>query len=65
MKKIQIDIRDLLIVLEAMIENGTNEILFFEHNRLPAIADAADPDNIITFQTYDNEEETKDGEKLH
>lgn len=65
MKKIKIDIRDLLVVLEAMIENGTSEIIFFEHGELPAIADADDPDNIIAFQTYDEEQETKDGDQIH
>lgn len=65
MKKIKIDIRDLMVVLEAMLDQGTIEIIFFEHNNLPAIADADDPDNIITFQTYDDEVETKDGDSIH
>ena len=65
MKKIKIDIRDLMIVLEAMLEQGTINIIFFEHNNMPAIADADDPDNIISFQTYDEESETKDGDSIH
>jgi hypothetical protein len=49
-----------------MIENGTKEIIFFEHGAgLPAIADADDPDNIIAFQTYDEQAEDKDGNSIH
>lgn len=65
MKKIKIDIRDLMVVLEAMVENGTTEIVFFDHDDLPAIADADEPDNFITFQTFDEEVEDKDGNKIH
>jgi hypothetical protein len=65
LKKIKIDVQDLLVVLEAMLDSGTRNIIFFEHNNLPAIADAEDPDNIITFQTYDPSEETKDGDSIH
>lgn len=65
MKKIKIDITDLMVVLEAMVEGGTTEIIFFEHGGLPAIADADEPDSCITFQTFDPTEETKDGDKVH
>lgn len=65
MKKIKIDILDLMVVLEAMIEQGTTNIIFFEHNDMPAIADAETPENSITFQTFDPTEETKDGDKIH
>lgn len=65
MKKIKINLEDILIVLEAMQNNGTQDIIFFEHSGLPAIADADEPDNIITFQTFDPEAETKDGDAIH
>ena len=54
-----------MIVLEAMIEQGTTEIIFFEFNEMPAIADAETPENSITFQTFDPETENKDGDKIH
>lgn len=55
MKKVKIDISDLMIVLEAMMETGTTEIVFFEHGDSPAIADANDLDNIITFSSVSAE----------
>lgn len=60
MKKIKLDIQDLLVVLESMIDGGTTEIVFFEHNSFPAIADAENPDNIIAFAPVEDEEEEKD-----
>lgn len=65
MKKIKISLQDLLVVLQAMAENGTEEIIFFEKNGVPALSDAEEPDNIITFQTFDPEQETKDGDSIH
>lgn len=65
MKKVKINLEDLLVVLEAMKENGTSEIIFFEHGALPAICDADEQDNVITFQTFDPEAETKDGDAIH
>lgn len=65
MKRIKLDIDDLLIVLEAMRENGTKNIILFEHEDFPAIADYDEPDNIIAFQTYDDDVETKDGDNIH
>lgn len=65
MRKIKIDIRDLAVVLETMIEEGVTEIIISEHRGLPAIADAENPQDLITFQVYNEEEETKDGDKLH
>ena len=56
---------DLLIVLEAMQEQGTTSIIFFEYENMPAIADAETPENSITFQTFDPTDETKDGDKIH
>ena len=44
-----------MVVLEAMIENGTREIIFFEHSGYPAIADAEDQDSVITFQSVNSE----------
>lgn len=63
MKKIRLPLLDLLVVLEAMNEQGTTEIILFEHDDLPAIADAAEPENYITFQT--DEMENEDGDKIH
>lgn len=55
-KKVKISLDDLLVVLEAMKEtNDTKDIIFFEFNGLPAICDAADQDNVITFQTVSEE----------
>jgi hypothetical protein len=65
MKKVKISLDDLLVVLEAMKDSaGTKDIMFFEFNGMPAICDAEDPDNIITFQAVsetgevDTDEET-------
>ena len=39
-----------MVVLQAMVDSeGTTEIIFFEFNGMPALADANEPDNIITF----------------
>lgn len=66
MKKVKINLDDLVVVLEAMRDtNGTKEIVFFEHNNLPAIADADEPESLITFQTYDPDQEDKDGNAIH
>jgi len=65
MKKVKISLQDLLVVLQAMDENGTEDIIFFEKNGVPALCDAEEPDNIITFQTFDPEQETKDGDQIH
>jgi hypothetical protein len=62
MKKIRLDIRDLLVVLEAMMESGTTEIIIFDHEGAPAIVDADEPDNIIGFQI---DEENEDGDPIH
>lgn len=64
MKRVKIELMDLLVVLEAMNENGTKDIIFLEHAGLPAIADADEPENLITFQTFDSDEEAanEDGE---
>ncbi len=52
MKKVKIELEELLAVLEAMRDSGgTTEIIIFEHNSLPAICDANEPDNIVTFRT--------------
>jgi hypothetical protein len=65
-KRVKIDIQDLLMVLNAMVDSaGTTDVIFFEHNSLPALADASDPDNIITFETFDDTQETKDGDAIH
>lgn len=65
MKKIKVNLDDILIVLEAMKENGTQDVVFFEHEGMPAIADADEPENIVRFQTFDPELEDKDGNAVH
>ena len=64
MKSVKINLDDILIVLDAMKANGTEDVLIFEHEGIPALADAAEPDNMITFQTFDPDENTSEGE-LH
>ncbi len=66
MKKIKISLDDLVTVLDAMKENGTNEIFFFVYNDYPAICDADDPDSVITFQSVnDKGEVNEDDEQIH
>lgn len=51
-----------------MVENGTQEIQFFEYNNYPAICDADDPDSVITFQSVSEDgtvNEDDDGEVVH
>lgn len=50
MKKIKINVEDLISVLEVLQQNGTKDVVFFEHNDLPAMTDADEPENIIMFQ---------------
>lgn len=57
MIKVKISLDDILIVLDAMKSNGTQEVVFFEHEGLPAICDADEPDNIVSFQAFDEDEE--------
>lgn len=66
MKRIKISIDDLLAVLEAMKENDTTEIIFFEHSGYPAIMDAEDNGQVISFQGVDeNGELTDEDEQVH
>lgn len=65
MKSVKIDLQDLLVVLQAMQENGTTEIVVFDYSGTPAIADSDERDNIITFETFDDDVETKDGDSIH
>ncbi len=66
MKKIKISIQDLLTVLDAMVENGTQDIIFFEYNDYPAVADADDPDSVITFQSVNEHGEVNgEDESIH
>lgn len=66
MKTVKINLLDVLAVLEAMKDSGTQDILVFDHEGIPAIADANEPENMVTFTTFDGEEEMiKDGEELH
>lgn len=55
-----------MIVLEAMkTSNNTQEIILFDFNGMPAIADADDPDNVVCFETFDPDRENDDGDKIH
>ena len=65
MKKVKVDIQDILMVLEAMAENGTKDVIFGEHNGLPSICDADEQDNIVTFQTFDSDEQADESEQVH
>ena len=65
MKKIKISLEDLLIVLTAMQEDGTTDIIFFQHEDTLALCDEADPESLIKFQTYDSQAEDKDGTPIH
>lgn len=67
MKKVKINIEDLLVVLQNMIDSeGTTEIIFFEHNNMPAIADANEPENVIVFSSVnENGEVNEDDETVH
>lgn len=42
--------------------NGTKDIIFFDYNGKPAIADADEPEQIITFALDD---ETPDEDVVH
>ncbi len=64
MKKVKIPLEDLLAVLESMKQDGTQEIVFFEFNSLPAIADADEPDNVITFQTVSEKGEVSEEDEV-
>lgn len=64
MKKIKLDIDDLITVLDAMKENGTTSVIFFEYEDAPAMADADEPENIILFQA-DGEVENDPNEAIH
>lgn len=65
MKKVKISLDDLLVVLEAMKETaGTKDILFFEFNGMPALCDAEDPDNIITFQSVSETGEVNEEDEV-
>lgn len=63
----KISLDDLLVVLQAMKDtNDTRDIMFFEFNGMPAICDADDPDNIITFQSVSEDGEVnEDDEVIH
>lgn len=66
MKRVKISIEDLLTVLDAMAHEGTTEILFFEHGGYPAIADANDPTNAISFQSVSEDGTVnEDDEVIH
>lgn len=66
MKRVKISIEDLMAVLEAMSENGTKEIIFFEYNNMPAVCDADEPDNVISFQSVSEDGTVnEDDEVIH
>lgn len=57
MRKIRIPLDDLLAALEACKEAGWENIMMFELSGYPAIADADDPDQVITFQSVNEKGE--------
>lgn len=65
MKKIRIPLDDLITVLEALRDSGgATEVIIFEYEGIPALVDADDPDNVITFQAI-GEDGENDEDKLH
>ena len=66
MKKIKISLDDLLAALEVCKEAGWRNVMIFELNNYPAVADADDPDQVITFQSVnENGEVDEDDETVH
>lgn len=67
MKKVKIPLDDLLTVLSAMKDSeGTTDIIFFEYNGYPAIADFDEPDNVVTFASVNEEGEVNaEDEQVH
>lgn len=65
MKKVKIELEDLLIVLEAMSSNGTKEIIIFDYEGVPAICDADSQEDVITFATTGSGEDSDMDEDLH
>ncbi len=66
MKSVAVNLQDLIDILEAMRDSGgTTEIVLFERKGMLAICDREQPEDIITFQSFDKTEETKDGDKVH
>lgn len=65
MRKIKVPLEDILIVLEAMMHQGTTDIIIFNYNGVPAIADANEPENIITFATEDHDPTLEEDGGLH
>lgn len=63
-KKIKISLDDLLVVLDAMKENGTRDIYFFSYNDYPAICDSDDPESVITFQSVNETGEVNEDEEI-
>lgn len=63
MKRVKIALEDILVVLEAMQANGTKDIIVFDNDGTPAIADAEEPENMVTFQTFDDE--INDADAVH
>lgn len=57
MKKVKLSLEDLLSVLEAMAMADVKDIIFLEYDGHPAICDADDPENLITFQAINEEAE--------
>lgn len=56
MKKIKIPLVELLDVLDMMHENGTQDVIIFEHQGYPTIVDSEDMENFVSFQSLENEE---------
>lgn len=67
MKKVKVPLPDFISVLEAMEEAGALDVIIFDYQGMPAIADADDPDNFVTFQVVEGDEEfvNEDGDQVH
>lgn len=56
MKKIRLNIDDLITVLESLRDSGgTTEIIILDHDGYPAIVDANEQENVIMFQVDESE----------
>ncbi len=55
MKKIKVNVDDLIVVLEALKDGGTSSVILFEFEGTPAMADADEPENIILFQASEDQ----------
>lgn len=60
LRKLKINLEQLIVYLTEMKENGAVDIYIYEHNGLPALCDVEEEDNYIIFSTG-----TEDDDGLH